>query len=148
MLKNLGKSSLLLIDVQKNKVVQEAFTKGRMVRGSKRLPSFKELREVCNLVYDWPVDGPIMLAYFMMTAAVNTIRNHSYFISGYLMTLILHAALFNRDEMTFGVRYDQFFCCSPPLPWKGGLRSLDYCAEKEKMPSSQDNAITVHFSEL
>ena len=87
-LKKLGKSSLLLIDVQKNKVVQEfvargaapetgqrlveeAFTKGRMVRSSKRLPSFKELREVCNLVYDWAVDGPIMLAYFMMTAAVN-----------------------------------------------------------------------------
>ena len=130
MLKKLGKSSLLLIDVQKNKVVQEfvargaapetgqrlveeAFTKGRMVRSSKRLPSFKELREVCNLVYDWAVDGPIMLAYFMMTAAVNTIRNHSYFISGYLMTLILHAALFNRDEMTFGVRYDQFFLLFP-----------------------------------
>ena len=120
-LQNLEKSSLLLIDVMRNRValefvardaapetgqklLREAFDKGRLVKVSKRMPSAKEVREVCKLVYDWSVDGPIMSAYFMMTAAVNAIRNHSYFVSGYLMTLILYTSVHDRAEMTFGIR--------------------------------------------
>lgn len=121
MLERLGKSSLVLIDVQKNKVarkfiaknaapetsdrlIREAYAKGRLIRTSKSLPSIKELREVCKLVYDWSIDGPIMLAYLLMTAAINTIRNHSYFVSGYLMTLILYSGVRDSEEMTAGVR--------------------------------------------
>ena len=93
-LKKQGKEHLLLLDVKNNKILEkillkdyakstegellkEAYTKGRILkplRFEKQSFSFNEFINVCNFVYDWKVDGPMLLASFVFMVAAKFVQ--------------------------------------------------------------------------
>ncbi len=131
-LKKFGKSNLLLVDVKNNekfdshrskeikskaqfvKLEHEAYSKGKLVKVAEEeviILAPNDLFKFCQLVYDWKLDGPLIISSILLMIMTNIIGGYSTIMNGHILSLFTENDSADEDQYLFGTKLicDYFF---------------------------------------
>ena len=136
-LKSFGKSNLLLIDVKNNKVFDkfqsktsekgqidrlkhEAYAMGRLIKKSRlesEMFSFKYLMEYLKIIFDWSLDGPMILTSLFLMFVTNFIGGYLTVINAHLISLYADTTVVKGEQLLTGTGLicDTFFNGCPDM---------------------------------